>query len=380
MKDTSVQQVAAAPARRRERLPGILQLPIWGFVLLAGGAISAPVQAESLFSKLKNAASDTLNQSLPEASVDEAKATLEQTELTSTGGAGEIDAFFASSPVFRYHAGVTLQDIKGDFPDLSYSSQTFTHDSTDTSNSAVSRISFNVFEDRLRDTTVHLRRGAGSSEEIAQAAKKLGYSLISEREIKLVGNHTNGSTFEAGTSRKEHKWRIAIGAANAPSPGQSIQLLPSATTASLGQLDNNAGVEVLQNHLRNFLNTSPLFQFKENTRLSTIKQFYPGIALMSGKTSQYEGKDSSLAIVDRVEFHTENDDRRLKWIGVYFRPNLDQKKMSQALSATLKEKYGTLVKDEATEHLARRKDYSNAFHTRWYFRQKQWGAGIYPPK
>ena len=54
--------------------------------------------------------------------------------------------------------------------------------------------------------------------------------------------------------------------------------------------------------------------------------------------------------------------------------------MAETFSSELSAHYGELLRDTSSEHLVRRADFTNAFHTRWYFRQKQWGAGIYPPK
>lgn len=299
---------------------------------------------------------------------------------TACSAADNLGEFLETNSVLGYDRATTLAAIQREFPDLVYSTSNYTHDTLVTGSGLVEKISFTLYKDKLTDTRIYLRENAGSSSEIASAVTALGYNLISERDNSLSGNHSNGSTFEASTSRRHVRWSLVFGAADHQLKPKKIAQSKTASAGSLGKLSGNSSVEVLQNHLRNFIRTAPLFQFGQNTPISQVKEFYPEIAPISGKVSEYAASDTTLEFIDRLEFHTENDGKRLTWIGVYFKPNLDQASMSQAFSSVLEQEYGKLVKDDASEHLARRKDFSNAFHTRWYFRQKQWGAGIYPPK
>lgn len=368
-------------------------------VVVAALLIAGPVLAQGFFDSLKESAKETMEQVLPQdegedggedngeayqARKGSAVSKEQQTSVGKVERAGlqpgsSLSQYFQTSPVFKFDNATSMETIKKEYPDLRYFSDSDTQVTIRAKSKLIEKIAFSLYQNKLRDTRIYLREGVGSSGEISAAAKSLGYTFISERDIKLVGNHNNGSTFEASTSRREHRWNVVVGALDHQREPAAIAVVAPAASGSLGVLDANASADVLQNHLTDFIRSAPLFQFTSQTPLRQIRRHYPGLGLLSGKVSDYGAQDGSSDFIDRVEFHTENDGKRLTWIGVFFKPGLNQKAMAQAFSVVLKAHYGELLRDTSSEHLVRRKDFTNAFHTRWYFRQKQWGAGIYPP-
>ncbi|MFK7975957.1 MAG: hypothetical protein AB8C02_07455 [Halioglobus sp.] len=305
-----------------------------------------------------------------------ALATLSMPALTAS-----VEQLFTESPVFTFDRGTSLENLKKTYPDLVYDDEAFTYLTRKPKNAMVEQIAFTVYEGKLTSSRVTLRQGLSSSAAIAAAAKRVGYSVITQRDVGVVASHSNGSSLEASTSRRKLHWKIVVGpkdAAHRPKPVVIPKGQAAAPTKSA--LGPEEGAEVLAEHLLHFLDNAPLMHFTQTTSLQQLEQYYPGLALLSGKVSDYGAVDASLDFVERVEFHTENEGKRLTWIGVYFKPGLDQSAMAEAFSSVLKQKYGKLIRDTSSEHLVRRKDFTNAFHTRWYFRQKQWSAGIYPPK
>ena len=289
-----------------------------------------------------------------------------------------IDHFFAKSPVFKFDRETTLATLKRKYPDLAYDAVSVTHITQRTGSKLVQSIAFSVYEDKLTSSKILLNKNVSSAAAIAAAAKRQGYNLISERDINVVGNHPNGSTFEASTSRREVQWRVVVGPRDAKA--KTAAIAAPATAAPTGALSAGSDSATLSRHLAWYLDNAALMQFTQKTPLSQIRQHYPDVALKADTAQDYQATDASTPFVERVEFHTENDGKRLTWIGVYFKPGLDQKAMAEAFSSELSAHYGELLRDTSSEHLVRRADFTNAFHTRWYFRQKQWGAGIYPPK
>ncbi len=298
--------------------------------------------------------------------------------LTARAWAAPIDHFFKQSPVFKFDRDTSLATLERKYPDLTYDAGSVTYITERTGNDLVQSVAFSVYKDKLTSSRILLKKDASSAAAIAAAARRQDYALISERDIKVVGNHSNGSTLEASTSRRETQWSIVVGPRDAQAEVASIAAPTSAMPTE--PLSGSTDAAALTRHLTWFLNNAPLMQFTQNTPLQQIRQYYPGTKLMEGKASDYEAPDTANDFVERVEFHTENDGKRLTWIGVYFKPGLNQSAMASAFSSALQAHYGDLLRDTASEHLVRRADFTNAFHTRWYFRQKQWGAGIYPPK
>jgi len=298
--------------------------------------------------------------------------------MAQSAWSAPIDHFFQQSPVFKFDTNTTLVKLKRKFPDLTYDSISVTYITHRTGSKLVQSIAFSVYEDKLQSTRILLNKNTSSAAAIAAAAKRQGYTLIGERDVSVTGHHPEGGTFEASTSRREVQWRITVG----PRDGKAEVAAVSgpASAAPADALSGATDAAALSRHLSWFLNNAPLMQFTQGTPLSQIRKYYPGAKLMEGKVSDYEAKDASTEFVERVEFHTENDGKRLTWMGIYFKPGLNQKAMAEAFSQTLNSHYGKLIRDTDSEHLVRRADFTNAFHTRWYFRQKQWGAGIYPPK
>lgn len=293
--------------------------------------------------------------------------------------AAPVDHLFSRSAVFTFDRDTTLETLKGKYPDLTYDAQSVTHVTRKATNKMVEKIAFSVYRDRLKSTQITLREGLSSASNIAAAATREGYSIVTERDIGVVASHSNGSSLEASTSRRKVQWKIVLGPQDSLAEPAAVALPQVTGGRPKSPLNAAAGEPAMVEHLTHFLQYAPVMHFTQATTLSQIEAYYPNLALLSGKVSDYGAPDSSLELVERIEFHTENDGKRLTWIGVYFRPGLNQSAMAQAFSRVLKDKYGTLLRDTSSEHLVRRKDFTNAFHTRWYFRQKQWSAGIYPP-
>ena len=300
------------------------------------------------------------------------------TLASSPAWSAPIDHFFAKSPVFKFDRETTLATLKRKYPDLAYDAISVTHITQRTGSKLVQSIAFSVYEDKLTSSKILLNKNVSSAAAIAAAARRQGYNLISERDVNVVGNHPNGSTLEASTSRREVQWRVVVGPRDAEA--RTAAIAAPASAAPAGALSGDSDEAALSRHLAWFLDNAPLMQFTQGTPLAQIRQHYPDVSLMEDTAQDYQAFKTSTPFVERVEFHTENDGKRLTWIGVYFKPGLDQKAMAATFSSVLTSHYGELLRDTASEHLVRRADFTNAFHTRWYFRQKQWGAGIYPPK
>lgn len=300
--------------------------------------------------------------------------------LASPVFAAAIDHFFARSPILNYDSNTALETLQRTYPDLAFDEQSVTYVTRRAKTPQVERIAFSLYKNRLTSSRITLKEGVSSAQAIAAAAKRRGYSIINERDIGVVASHSNGSSMEASTSRRKKQWHIVIGPRDPAADTGSVAVPVSPEAAPGAPLTADAGEPELKAHLQHFLANAPLMHFTQSTSLRQIEQYYPGLALLSGKVSDYGTDDNSTDFVERVEFHTENDGKRLTWIGVYFKPGLDQAAMAKTFSSVLAERYGPLIRDTSSEHLVRRKDFTNAFHTRWYFRQKQWSAGIYPPK